>query len=108
MDNQIFLAPSIKKRLLRARRFLPLFALLQAVVDPARRATAAASFAMVAALIGLGLGPLVIGALSDHFSATQGPDSLRIAMLITGAIAVPWCLAHLIYVRRILQAQQLR
>jgi MFS transporter, Spinster family, sphingosine-1-phosphate transporter len=73
----------------------PLFSLLQAVVNPARRATAASLSAMAAAFIGLGCGPLLIGILSDHFSSGYGKESLRAAMLVTGIIAGPWTLFHL-------------
>lgn len=70
----------------------PLFSLLQTVVIPTQRATAAAIAALAAAFIGLGLGPLLIGVLSDHLAATRGINSLRDAMLITVAVVGPWTL----------------
>jgi MFS family permease len=72
-----------------------LFSLLQTVVNPARRATAAALAAMVASFIGVGLGPLLVGVLSDQLSTVHGSDSLRIAMFATGALVGPWTLFHL-------------
>jgi MFS family permease len=81
---------------------------LQTVVAPQRRATAAALSAMVAALIGLGLGPLLVGALSDHFAVGYGKDSLRPAMLITGAIAAAWSISHLVRLYSVLGASPQR
>jgi MFS family permease len=81
----------------------PLFALLQTVVTPSRRATAAAISAMAAAFIGLGAGPLLIGTLSDHLAPSQGRESLRYAMLITAAVAGPWTILHLLQLDGALQ-----
>jgi hypothetical protein len=41
------------------------------------RATASASFLLINNLIGLGVGPLLMGRLSDMLKATYGVDSLR-------------------------------
>jgi len=86
----------------------PIFSLLQTVVTPQRRATAAALSAMVAAFIGLGFGPLLVGALSDHFAVGYGKDSLRPAMLITGVIAATWAIFHLARLYSVLGASQQR
>ena len=72
-----------------------IFSTLQNAVPSPTRATAAAIAAMVAAVIGLGGGPLLIGILSDHFLAANGQGSLRIALIVTDALAAPWMLAHL-------------
>jgi MFS family permease len=73
----------------------PLFSLLQTVVIPSQRATAAAIAALAAAFIGLGFGPLLIGILSDQLAASRGANSLRDAMLITVAMFGPWTLFQL-------------
>lgn len=99
----LYLSPSVRRvyPLLALMTFLfsmptgPLFSLLQTVVNPASRATAAALSAMVASFIGLGLGPLVVGVLSDQLSPVHGSDSLRLAMLVIGAFVGPWTLFHL-------------
>ena len=41
------------------------------------RATASASFLLINNLIGLGVGPLLIGRISDALKATYGADALR-------------------------------
>jgi MFS transporter, Spinster family, sphingosine-1-phosphate transporter len=50
-------------------------------VEPTMRALAAALLLLVANLIGLGVGPLAVGVLSDVLQTTHGRDSLRFALL---------------------------
>ena len=59
----------------------------QSVVEPRRRATAAALLLLILNLIGLGLGPTFLGVTSDFLAKAQhlGPaEGLRWAMIITG------------------------
>ena len=60
----------------------PLFATIQALVPSHMRATAVAIVILFANLIGLGLGPLSAGALSDALRPWAGEDSLRFSLLI--------------------------
>src|SRR5213075_142290 len=46
----------------------PIFATVQGIVSPGQRATAAALHLFIIALIGLGLGPLIFGLVSDHLN----------------------------------------
>jgi MFS family permease len=59
----------------------PLFATIQSLVPERMRATAIAILYLFANLIGLGLGPLAAGALSDAFRPWVGEESLRYALL---------------------------
>jgi len=59
----------------------PVIAAIQHLVPPHQRATASASFLFVNNAIGLGLGTLVLGALSDAMAQAYGAESLRYAML---------------------------
>lgn len=59
----------------------PVLAAFQHLVTPNMRATASAVFLFVNNLIGIGLGNLVIGALSDGLKAEFGDESLRYAIL---------------------------
>ena len=60
----------------------PVLSAIQHLVPPGMRATvASAIFLFINNLIGLGLGSLIIGALSDALSARFGTDSLRYAIL---------------------------
>ena len=60
----------------------PVLSSIQHVVPPHMRATASAVFLFVNNLIGIGLGTVTLGALSDALSAQFGADSLRYAILV--------------------------
>jgi MFS family permease len=71
----------------------PTFALVQTLVDPGARAVAAAILLFIANLIGLGLGPLGIGVLSDLLRSQLGSDSLRMALLLAVPVSL-WAAYH--------------
>jgi len=58
------------------------YALVQSVADPAERASAAALMIFIQNLIGLGLGPLVVGMTSDALAPTLGPRALGAALAL--------------------------
>lgn len=66
----------------------PSLALLQSVTPVTMRATSAAIALFVANMIGLGLGPLSVGLLSDALNTSYGVDSLRYALLIVPCMAI--------------------
>ena len=55
----------------------PVTTAVQHLVPRPMRSTASASFLLINNLIGLGVGPLLMGRLSDAFKAAYGVDSLR-------------------------------
>jgi len=59
----------------------PVITAFQHLVQPNMRATASAIFLFINNLIGIGLGNLVIGALSDELKARFAEESLRYAIL---------------------------
>jgi len=59
----------------------PVSTAVQHLVPRPMRATASASFLLINNLIGLGVGPLLMGRLSDLFKASYGVDSLRYAAI---------------------------
>lgn len=59
----------------------PVTTAIQHLVAPAQRATASGAFLLINNLIGLGVGPLLIGAISDGLREQYGADSLRYAAL---------------------------
>jgi len=68
--------------------FAPTYTVLQSVMHPRTRATAFAIYGLVINLVGLGLGPVLVGALSDYLShgAGLGPgQGLRYALATTSA-----------------------
>jgi predicted MFS family arabinose efflux permease len=66
----------------------PTFALMQRLVADDIRATTLALVMFFANLIGLGLGPQIVGTLSDLLKPALGGDSLRYAMLILSGVGV--------------------
>jgi MFS family permease len=70
----------------------PLFATIQTLVPPAMRAISIATIFLFSNLIGLGLGPLAVGALSDALRPWAGDESLRYALLAMcpGFLWVAW------------------
>ena len=71
----------------------PTFAMTQGLVDVRMRAVAASILLFILNLIGLGLGPLVVGVLSDLLVPAFAGDSLRYALLIT-LVANVWGAGH--------------
>lgn len=71
----------------------PVFACAQSLVKPRTRATASAVILFVINLIGLGLGPLLAGIISDAFAIQHGAaEGLRyslVAIGLVGLLAVP-------------------
>ena len=66
----------------------PCIAVTHGMVNIRMRALASAVFLLVLNLIGLGMGPTVIGAISDYLSTSLGTDSLRYALSICIIISV--------------------
>jgi predicted MFS family arabinose efflux permease len=65
----------------------PTIATAHALVGPRSRALASALLFFAFNIIGLGLGPLTVGAVSDALEPTLGSDSLRWGMLSTSLVA---------------------
>jgi MFS family permease len=59
----------------------PIFATIQTLVPNRMRAVSLALVYLFANLVGMGLGPLAVGALSDVFRSWAGEESLRYALL---------------------------
>jgi MFS family permease len=59
----------------------PVTTAVQHLVPQAMRATASGSFLLINNLIGLGVGPMFIGVLSDLFKARMGTEALRYASI---------------------------
>jgi MFS family permease len=57
----------------------PVATAVQHLVPRPMRSTASASFLLINNLIGLGVGPMLIGAISDHFKERYGTEALRYA-----------------------------
>ncbi len=66
---------------------------LQTYAEQHRRATAVAITLLMSSLLGLGLGPVAVGAISDFLAPTFGTDSLRYALIATGFMPF-WAATH--------------
>jgi MFS family permease len=62
----------------------PVFALVQRLAPVNGRATAAALIVLIVNLVGLGLGPLLLGWVSDLFASAGAAQSLRGSFLVAG------------------------
>ncbi|BCW87554.1 Multidrug resistance protein MdtG [Alphaproteobacteria bacterium SO-S41] len=70
----------------------PSYATVQSIVPPHMRATAAAIFLFIANLIGLGVGPLAVGIMSDVFAGPLGMgegEGVRWALIISQFFIIP-------------------
>ena len=79
----------------------PITTAVQHLVAPSRRATASGAFLFINNLIGLGIGPWLIGAISDHLKANNGAEALRIASVDVLAFYLLAALLALLASRRI-------
>ncbi len=66
----------------------PTWAIIQELVPPGRRAIAASVYMLIYNLIGLGLGPLAVGVISDLYLPSLGHESLRWAMVTVLLVSV--------------------
>lgn len=82
----------------------PALAVSHGLVGLRMRALTSAVFFFFINLIGLGLGPLIVGALSDWFAAQALEGALGTAMLIVGCAASLWGAAHYLFASRYIRA----
>jgi MFS family permease len=67
----------------------PVYATTQGIVPPHMRATAAAILLFIINLIGLGLGPLVVGIISDIFAQSMGEaEGVRWALIVCALVGL--------------------
>ena len=66
----------------------PSIAVAHRLVQPRMRAMASAILFFVLNLIGLGIGPVAVGALSDYLREVRGVESLRMALVIAVFLAL--------------------
>ena len=71
----------------------PCLAMVQGLVPLRMRTVSSAVLLFVINIVGLGLGPQMVGVLSDLFAPRFGEDSLRYALLAAGLVNV-WAALH--------------
>ncbi|MDJ0760095.1 MAG: MFS transporter [Woeseiaceae bacterium] len=72
----------------------PVLAQAQSLVSLRMRATASALMLFIINLIGLAMGPPLVGGLSDMLASRFGEESLRYSLLIFCLVLLPWAAAH--------------
>ncbi len=83
----------------------PCLAVTHSLVGLRQRAVASAALFFVVNLIGLGLGPLIVGSLSDLLRAGYGDaDGLRYAIIGTALVAKTWAIAHFFLASRCIES----
>jgi predicted MFS family arabinose efflux permease len=82
--------------LLNALYLGPTNAMLQGVARPRMRAMSAALTMLLINLIGLGLGPLAVGALNDHLAPTLGDEAVRYSLLVMMGVHLFGAIASLL------------
>jgi predicted MFS family arabinose efflux permease len=102
-DTATALAVSVPGILIGGVYLGPTFAMTQTLVRPQMRALASAILLFIINLIGLGLGPLLVGRLSDALRPTYGDDSLRYALLIVVVIGASWATIQYLLAARTLE-----
>ena len=85
----------------------PTFAMAQFLAPEGLRAMVSSILLFFANMIGLGLGPLTIGALSDLFAPTAGASSLPLALLVVLPV-LAWCALHYLLAGRTLRREMRR
>ncbi len=81
----------------------PTFAMTQSLVRPKMRALASAILLFIINLIGLTLGPLLVGRLADMLAPTYGPESLRYSLLWVVVIGAAWATLQYLLAARTLE-----
>jgi MFS family permease len=85
----------------------PMLAMVHGMVQPRMRAFASSILFFVLNLVGLGLGPLITGIISDVLAASMGlADGLRWALVIV-TLANVWCVIHYLLGARTLKTDLL-
>jgi hypothetical protein len=92
-DTALALALFIFPAAVGAAHLGPSVAVLHERIDAHLRPLASALFLMILTLVGLGLGPLAVGALSDLVFARHAEDSLRYALLVWQCVGL-WAAVH--------------
>jgi len=67
---------------------------IQSLAPPNMRAQAAALLLTTSTLIGMSIGPPLVGLLSDNFSAEFGKDSMRYALMCMVTVGWSWAALH--------------
>lgn len=71
----------------------------QGLVPPSARAVTAATWSMIAAFVGTGLGPLLVGDLNMRFEPRYGMESVRWSLVVVGVLPLLATACYLLLAR---------
>jgi MFS family permease len=77
----------------------PTLAMTQSIAPPQMRSFASALTTGTYNLIGMGLGPLAVGLISDALNPSLGPDAIRYGLLVVGLTHLLGAMHHLLAAR---------
>jgi hypothetical protein len=86
----IFIVPAATSNIYLA----PVLAQTQSLVGLRMRGVASALMLLILNMIGLGLGPLAVGYVSDLLAPRFADESMRYSLLIICAVLLPWAAWH--------------
>ena len=99
-DAHLALGINIAPAFLQTMYLGPAIAATHALVGFRAKAVGSAVLFFVLNLVGLGFGPLAVGAVSDLLQPAYGLQSLRWSLLIVTTIAGMWCTVHYLLAAR--------
>lgn len=83
----------------------PFVAVIHGLVENRMRALSSAIFFLVLNLLGLGLGPVLVGSISDFLTPHAGTESLRYALLILIPLGACWGVMHSLLAARTIRTE---
>jgi MFS family permease len=103
-DRYVALGYAVPAALLGGMYLGPTFAVSQGLARPHMRALVSAILLFIINLVGLGLGPQVVGVVSDLLKPELGVESVRYALLIVVVAGAAWSTLHYALAARTLRA----
>jgi len=100
----VFLIPAATANVYLA----PVLSQAQGLVSLRMRAMASALALLIINVIGLGLGPLLTGILSDYLEPRFAEESMRYSLLIVTSIVLPWAGWHYVCAGKTIDADLMR
>lgn len=102
-SGPLMVAALLASSLLSLMFFGPSYATAQALATPRTRSVAASVLLFSKAIIGMGLGPLLVGTTSDLLGPVAREDSLRFGLLLVPLFNI-WAAMHFFHAARHLRA----
>jgi MFS family permease len=103
-DRYVALGYAVPAALLGSMYLGPTFAIAQGLARPHMRALVSAILLFIINLVGLGLGPQVVGVVSDLLKPSLGVESVRYALLGVVVVGAGWSTLHYALAARTLRA----